>query len=139
MKKVITTSSTETQKLGAEVASKSVAGDIFGLIGDLGCGKTEFTRGFTTQLAENETVSSPSFSLINTYSNGTLKIHHFDFYRLNNADELIEIGFEEYTNDSDAIIIIEWADMFPEILPNNIQKIYFSQDPKNPDNRIIEL
>jgi len=104
---------------------------VYGLIGSLGSGKTEFVRGFIAALAPDAHVCSPSFTLVNTYRTDSFPVHHFDFYRLNTADELIEIGYEEYISNDEAVVFIEWADMFPEVLPESVRYIRFTEDEKH--------
>ncbi len=120
----------ETRAFGAKLAKHVVEGAVYGLIGSLGSGKTEFVRGFVTELSSNIVVHSPSFSIVNTYRTDKLIIHHFDFFRLNSATELIEIGFDEYL-DNESVCFIEWADSFPEVLPDNVKYIRFKEEKKN--------
>lgn len=131
---IVSTSVNETRDFGSSIAKKSEEGDVYALIGNLGVGKTEFTRGFISEFSSSVLVKSPSFSLVNTYSTTNFIIHHFDFYRLSIADELFEIGFFEYL-DGCAICIIEWADKFPEVLPETTKYIYFNDEKDG--NRII--
>ncbi|MBD3421910.1 MAG: tRNA (adenosine(37)-N6)-threonylcarbamoyltransferase complex ATPase subunit type 1 TsaE [Chitinivibrionales bacterium] len=126
----------ETRAAGARIAAAAEAGDTFGLIGKLGAGKTEFVRGFTACFARNARVTSPSFSLLNIYDTLRFPVYHFDFYRLNEAEELIEIGFEEYTT-ANGICLIEWADMFPEVMP--VDTIYVCFEEKADRSRLIEV
>ncbi len=120
-------STQETRAFGSQIADKSEAGMVYGLIGELGSGKTEFVRGFVSQLSQDAVVRSPSFSLVNTYQTSQFSVHHFDFYRLSRADELFEIGFDEYLADPQALCLIEWADMFPEVMPEHARYIQFSE------------
>ncbi len=133
---IITKSPEETRTFAATIAKECKPGTIFALIGTLGSGKTEFVRGFVTSLSTDSTVRSPSFTLVNTYETDSFPIHHFDFYRLCEPDELFEIGFDEYI-DSDAVCFIEWAEMFPEVLPDNITFIRFTEGEKH--SRIISI
>lgn len=119
-----TNSSNETQELGRKLASLVQPGDVIALEGGLGSGKTEMVRGFMKALNPKAIVRSPSFSLVNTYEADSFKVSHFDFYRLNSADELFEIGYEEYINP-DTVCLIEWAQMFEESLPANTKIIKF--------------
>jgi len=89
--------------------------NIINLNGNLGAGKTTFIKYFCKKYSINN-VTSPSFSIVNEYS-GTKKIYHFDFFRLKKVEELYDIGFEEYLNDEDAIVLIEWGNLMEEILP----------------------
>lgn len=130
------TSVAETREIGARLASRAKKGDVYALDGDLGCGKTELVRGFIGYFDQSIIVRSPSFSIVNTYLAGGFQVYHFDFYRLGEAGELFEIGFDEYTG-SDGICIIEWASMFPEVLPENTTMIRLFD--KGPSLREIHL
>ncbi|MFP4415705.1 MAG: tRNA (adenosine(37)-N6)-threonylcarbamoyltransferase complex ATPase subunit type 1 TsaE [Fibrobacterota bacterium] len=115
----------QTRECAARIAAACKPGDVIGLIGDLGAGKTEFVRGFVHFFDENAGVRSPSFSLVNSYETVRFPIHHFDFYRLGSPDELIEIGFDEYM-EGEGVCLIEWADMFSDVLPENTFYIHFT-------------
>lgn len=105
-----------TTAAGAACARGSNKGDVIALTGDLGAGKTQFVKGFVAELRSNDQVTSPTFTLIHEYSGGRLPVYHFDFYRLESADEVARLGFDEYLF-GDGVCIIEWADRFPELLP----------------------
>lgn len=126
MQKMIlkTNSVLETRQAGARFAGKISAGDIIVLDGGLGCGKTEFVRGIVESLDTSIIVRSPSFSIVNIYHSPAINLYHFDFYRIEKAVELDEIGFAEYCN-SDGACIIEWGLMFPEVLPAHMVLIKF--------------
>jgi tRNA threonylcarbamoyladenosine biosynthesis protein TsaE len=114
----------EMRALGAACAKKSSRTSVFGLVGDLGTGKTEYVRGFTDALTPTDIVRSPTFTLVNTYQTSVFPIHHFDFYRIKKPSELFDIGFEEYLDNG--ICLIEWADLFPQVLPPEIQYLRFA-------------
>ena len=114
----------QTRRLGATLAQKCRGGDVYGLVGALGTGKTEFVRGFVASLQADAGVRSPTFTLVNTYLTASFPIHHFDFYRLSRADDLREIGFYEYAG-VDGVCLVEWADMFPDVLPQGTRMIRF--------------
>src|SRR5271169_5224280 len=103
----------ETRDFGASTARNALGGEVYGLVGELGTGKTEFVRGFVAKLNPDAVVRSPSFTLVNIYETSCFPVYHFDFYRLKSAAELPEIGFQEYIR-SDGVCLIEWADMFKE-------------------------
>ncbi len=107
----------ETTKLAVEFAETIKQGDIIILNGNLGTGKTFFVKQ-AAKYFKISNVSSPTFSLVNEYE-GDLKIYHFDFYRINKAAELYDIGINDYFNDSSAVVFIEWGELIPEILPAN--------------------
>jgi len=114
--KTLTRCVDETRALGAQVAAGAKQGDCFVLEGDLGAGKTEFVRGFVSFLARKAAIKSPSFSILNIYETEWFPVYHFDFYRLTDASELIEIGFCEYISGT-GVCLVEWGTMFPEVLP----------------------
>ena len=105
-------------ELGAEFASAAKAGDVFGLIGTLGTGKTHWSKGFVGEIDPDAQVTSPTFSIVNEYRGGKLPMFHFDFYRLKSAAELVALGWDEYL-DENGIVICEWADLFPELMPEH--------------------
>jgi tRNA threonylcarbamoyladenosine biosynthesis protein TsaE len=132
----VTHSVEETRAVGAEIARSVKAGDVIGLVGELGAGKTEFVRGFVHALAPDARVQSPSFSLLNTYVAATFPVYHFDFYRLSDARELTEIGLADYLR-GDGVCLIEWAEMFPEVLPENVRMVRIVD--RGPSARSIDL
>lgn len=115
MKKYISQSPQETQKIAAELVSMLSPGSVVCMYGDLGAGKTAFVQGMTKALNIDEPVTSPTFTIVNEY-NGTLPLYHFDVYRIGSSDEMFEIGFDEYVN-GDGISVIEWAELIEDILP----------------------
>ena len=121
---ILSSSVDQTRQAGNRLAQSAHAGDIFALIGELGCGKTEFVRGFVASLCDSCNVRSPTFTIVNIYDTPAYPIYHFDFYRLKKAEELIEIGFSEYIQGQ-GVCFIEWADLFPQALPQNTCQIRF--------------
>jgi tRNA threonylcarbamoyladenosine biosynthesis protein TsaE len=105
----------ETTALAKEFVSELKGGEIIVLDGELGAGKTFFIKKGLESLGISN-VSSPTFALINEYY-GKIKVYHFDFYRIKNVNELYDIGYDDYLNDDEAIIFIEWGNLFPQILP----------------------
>ncbi len=112
---ILIESENETSDFAKKLTEVIKLGDIICLNGNLGAGKTFLIKEFCKYL-NIQNVSSPSFAIVNEY-NGTKKIYHFDFYRIKKIEELFDIGFEEYLLYRDVIIFIEWANLFPEILP----------------------
>lgn len=106
----------ETEQFAYELATKISAPQVICLTGDLGAGKTAFTRGFARYFGIDKGVSSPTFIIMHRYT-GTEIINHYDLYRLNDYDELLDIGFEEQIESG--ISLIEWPDSFMEYLPDN--------------------
>ena len=105
----------QTEAVGRALAGTLRGGEVITLRGDLGAGKTVFTRGLARGLGIASPILSPTFTIVREYA-GRLKLYHFDFYRLTEAEELQEIGFEEYMQP-EAVVVIEWAELFPEVLP----------------------
>ena len=118
----ISNSAAETIAAGAECAESAEVGDVFGLTGDLGAGKTQFVKGFVSGLGSAAEVTSPTFTLVHEYSDGRFPVYHFDFYRLDSADAVTALGWDEYVY-GDGVCIVEWADRFPELLPPHTRMI----------------
>lgn len=133
--RIETHSREETQELGKRLAGLLKPGDVIALEGDLGSGKTELVRGVMLALNPSQVVRSPSFSLVNSYNTPNFPVHHFDFYRLHSADDLFEVGYEEYLSP-EAVCFIEWAQMFEEALPKGVKIIHFVEASE--DVRVIE-
>ena len=111
-----TTSANETRTLGARLASSLRPGDVLLLFGDMGAGKSELTRGIARGLGIQGPVASPTFTILQVYDEGHIPLYHFDWYRLESADELYEMGMDEYLG-GDGIAIIEWPSQCPEAIP----------------------
>ena len=111
-----TNSPQETRALGRRLAGKLQAGDVLLLWGDLGAGKSELTRGIAEGLGVTATVTSPSFTILNVYDDGRVPLYHFDWYRLNSADELYEMGMDEYLG-GDGVAVVEWPSQCEEAIP----------------------
>jgi tRNA threonylcarbamoyladenosine biosynthesis protein TsaE len=114
----------ETVAMGHALADELRAGDVVALVGNLGAGKTHATKGIVAGLGCNADVTSPTFTLVHEYTGGRLSAVHFDFYRLNSAAEVISIGWDDYL-DAGGVLIVEWADRFPELLPENTRWFQF--------------
>lgn len=118
----ITQSPYGTVKLAEKVAKRVREGTVICLEGDLGAGKTLFVQSMARTLGVQGEVTSPTFNLMNIYE-GFCPIVHFDLYRLQTEEELEDIGFYEYTDFPDGIVFIEWADKFPDDMPDDYVKI----------------
>ncbi|WP_411825958.1 tRNA (adenosine(37)-N6)-threonylcarbamoyltransferase complex ATPase subunit type 1 TsaE [Luteolibacter sp. AS25] len=116
----------EMSECGARFASQAISGSVFALIGDLGAGKTHWSKGFIREIDSNATVSSPTFSIVNEYRDGRLPVFHFDFYRMKSEEELINLGWDEYLDES-GILICEWANLFPGLMPKDTIWLNISQ------------
>ena len=124
MSEVLIKTESEMIEYGKQLGAQSKPGDSLGLIGDLGAGKTHFTKGFALGIQCKSQVTSPTFSLLHEYREGSSCLYHFDLYRLKSEMELIEIGWEDYL-EIDGICIVEWADKFPEIMPEKMKWLEF--------------
>ena len=124
---VETHSEKETFELGKTLGEKAKPGDVFTLEGDLGVGKTIFTKGFAKGLQIEEAISSPTFTIVQVYESGRLPFYHFDVYRIGDVEEMDEIGFEDYVY-GDGVSMIEWANLIEEILPNNCRNILIEKN-----------
>lgn len=113
---------------GAQLAPTLVAGDVIALCGNLGAGKTQITRGIVAGMGSHADVTSPTFTLVHEYVDGRLPVFHFDFYRMENAAEVIGIGWDEFFSEP-GVIIVEWADMFPGLMPPNTRWFHIEALP----------
>ncbi|MBE7051688.1 MAG: tRNA (adenosine(37)-N6)-threonylcarbamoyltransferase complex ATPase subunit type 1 TsaE [Ruminococcaceae bacterium] len=111
----ITKSYDETHNLGVEFASKLKEGTLIALDGDLGAGKTAFTTGVASGFGVTETVTSPTFTIVNEYRSGRIPVFHFDVYRLSSMDDLYDIGWDDYVAQN-GIILMEWASIVKDDL-----------------------
>lgn len=88
------------------------------LTGRLGAGKTHFTKGLVEGLGCRESVTSPTFALLQEYHGGEVPVYHFDLYRLESVEEVLDLGWDDYL-EGDGIVVAEWGDKFPELFPEN--------------------
>ncbi len=115
----------EMEALGESLAAAAAAaGTVFALVGGLGAGKTRLAKGLARGAGYPGEVTSPTFALVHEYRGGRLPLFHFDLYRLKSADELLAIGWDEFL-DEPGILIVEWADLFPELLPPDTRWLRF--------------
>ncbi|WP_085993412.1 tRNA (adenosine(37)-N6)-threonylcarbamoyltransferase complex ATPase subunit type 1 TsaE [Oceanobacillus senegalensis] len=128
-----THSSDETMQLGEKLASLLKPGDVLTLEGDLGAGKTTFTKGLARGLGVKRTVNSPTFTIVKEYE-GRLPLYHMDVYRLENSDE--DIGFDEYFH-GEGITVVEWATFIEDFLPTERLNVKISY--QEGDSRVIEF
>ncbi len=117
----------ETKRIGYELGRRAQAGEVYCLKGDLGTGKTVFTKGFAEGLGITEHITSPTFTIINEYREGRIPLYHFDVYRIGDSDEMYDIGYEEYI-DGDGICLIEWAELIEDIIPKDAKWIVIEKD-----------
>ena len=109
----------EINDLAKNLAKKLENGGCVGLIGDLGAGKTTFTKKICECFGVTENVKSPTFTYVIEYSSGDVPVYHFDVYRINDSEEIYEIGFEDYIGEDGSVVIIEWADKILEEMPED--------------------
>jgi len=126
-------------QFAAQHAVDLTGGEVLALCGSLGAGKTHFTQGLARGLGINpNSVTSPTFTLVHEYVGGRLPLYHFDFYRLDAEEELLGVGWEEYL-DEPGIVVAEWADKFPHLLPASTQWWRIHADETQPGARILRL
>ena len=126
----------ETEAIARQVAKDLFAGSVLALKGELGSGKTLFTQGVVAGLEIDAVVTSPTFTIVHEYPGGRLPVYHFDFFRLENRESAERLGLEDYFF-GDGVSVIEWADRFPELIPEQARWISF--EIKSERERIITL
>ena len=128
MEKVFETySPEETLMIGKLLGENAGPGEVYALIGDLGAGKTVFTKGFAQGLGIEEPVNSPTFTILQIYEEGRIPLFHFDVYRIEEPEEMEEVGFDEYI-DGDGVCLIEWAGRIGELLPPDVIVVRIEKD-----------
>ena len=128
----------ETVKLGYRLGQVLQKGDTVCLTGDLGSGKTAFTGGIARALGIDGYITSPTFTIVNEYE-GRLPLYHFDVYRIGDAGEMFETGFDEYISGN-GVTVIEWADIIKEILPDERIEVSIEKDNLDrPESRLIKM
>ena len=132
-----TNSEKETWDLGFSLGEKACAGQVYTLVGDLGVGKTIFTKGLAKGLGIDEPVSSPTFTIVQIYDEGRIPFYHFDVYRIGDVEEMDEIGYEDYIY-GEGVSLIEWANLIEEILPEHYTEIKIRL-PEDYNMRILAL
>lgn len=139
----VVNSLTETENLAKKIAKKIENGMVILLYGDIGAGKTTFTKFLLNNLGVKSIVSSPTFTLLNEY-NGVFPVYHFDMYRIQSSDELYELGFEDYINSKispyvkTGLTLIEWPENVKDILPQNAVNIKIEKLGDNKRKFIVE-
>lgn len=123
----------DTFRLGFQMAEKAAPGDVIALLGDLGVGKTVFTKGFAAGLGIQEDISSPTFTILQLYEEGRLPLYHFDVYRIGDPEEMMEVGWDDYIYGN-GVCLIEWAnlieDLMEEIPDGKLKRITIEKNPK---------
>lgn len=121
-------SADDTRRWGLTLAESLQAGDVVALCGQLGAGKTQATKGIVAGLGSQADVTSPTFTLVHEYTDGRLPVFHFDFYRMEQSGEVLTLGWDEIL-DEPGVVIVEWADLFPELLPPHTRWFQFTLQP----------
>lgn len=130
-------SAQDTYEYGRRIGESAQPGCVICLDGDLGTGKTVFTKGVAAGLGITEPVVSPTFTIVQIYEEGRLPLYHFDVYRIDDPDEMEEIGYREYFY-GDGITIIEWSELIRELIPDDAVRITIRKDPaKGFDYRLV--
>ena len=119
----------ETLELAKKMGSEALPGQIICLEGDLGVGKTVFAKGLALGLGLSEPVSSPTFTIVKTYEGGRLPLYHFDVYRIEEPEEMEEIGYEDFFF-SDGLTVIEWPSRIEELIPEEAVRVRIEKDPR---------
>ncbi len=129
----------DTRNLGRKMGREAQPGEVYTLIGDLGVGKTVFTQGIADGLEIEESICSPTFTIVQEYEDGRMPFYHFDVYRIGDIEEMDEIGYEDYFY-GEGLCMIEWANLIQEILPAKRKEIIIEKDlEKDFDYRKITI
>ncbi len=136
MMEFYTASPQETEELGHRLGSQLKPGAIIAYYGDLGAGKTAFTRGLARGLGIEDPITSPTYTIVNEYE-GRIPLFHFDMYRLSCSDELFDIGWEDYLSRG-GVIAVEWSERVEDALEGALT-IRIRKDPERDDGRIITM
>ena len=132
-----TISPEETEAVGRKIAAKLLPGDIIAYYGDLGAGKTAFTRGLAAGLGVTEQVTSPTYTIVNEYLSGRMPLFHFDMYRLDDSDALFDIGWEDYL-ERGGVCVVEWSENVADALPSDAIIVSIARGEKD-NERIITV
>lgn len=139
MKQYESFSAEETYRIGYELGQSAQPGDVYAMDGDLGVGKTVFTKGVAAGLGIAETVNSPTFTILQIYESGRIPLYHFDVYRIEEPEEMEEVGIDDYLYGQ-GICLIEWAEQIRDILPPECRTIRIEKDlTKGVDYRRITI
>ena len=132
-------SAEETRVIAAKLAKEAQAGMIYAFRAEMGAGKTVFSQGFAKGLGIEGPVSSPTFTLLQVYEGGRLPLYHFDVYRIEDPEEMQEVGLDEYLF-GDGVCLIEWSELIEELLPEGCIRIIIEKDKSGDfDHRVIRV
>ena len=134
---ILTHSPEQTERLAEKIAALLVPGDVIAYYGGLGAGKTAFTRGLASGLGVTQSVTSPTYTIVNEYLSGRLPLFHFDMYRLGSADELFDIGWEDYLRRG-GVCAVEWSENVEEALEDPI-RVRIERTEEDDDSRLITI
>ena len=134
----ITNSPEETEKVGAALGNILAPGTVIAYRGDLGAGKTAFTRGLARGLGVREIVTSPTYTIVNEYLGGRMPLFHFDMYRLGSSDELFDIGWEDYL-ERGGVCAVEWSEQVAEAMPSDTIYVTIARCPEADNWRTITI
>ena len=137
MKIYTTDSVSATEKVGGELAKSIRKNDVVALFGDLGAGKTAFTRGLVRGLGIDSQVSSPTFALVNEYSGGGNKVYHYDMYRITSWDDLYSTGYFDCLQ-SGSVLVIEWSENIEAALPDDCIRVEIEKN-SDENSRTIKI
>ncbi|HYF37793.1 MAG TPA: tRNA (adenosine(37)-N6)-threonylcarbamoyltransferase complex ATPase subunit type 1 TsaE [Prosthecobacter sp.] len=118
-----------TFEWGRRLADSLNSGSVVALCGHLGAGKTQAVKGIVEGLGSRADVTSPTFTLVHEYLDGRAPIYHFDFYRMEREDEVLSLGWDDYMDDAAGIVLVEWADLFPRLMPAGTRWFTFEALP----------
>ncbi len=135
--KIRSASPEETREIAALLAEVAQPGDLIVLAGDMGAGKTCFAGGFAAGLEIHDRITSPTFTLVNTYD-GRVRLHHLDVYRLDQLHEALDLGLAELLDDG-SVTLIEWGDVISPVLPSDYLEIQMDYDDDDDDVRTMTL
>lgn len=127
----------EIDRLAVKVAKHMKNGGCLGLIGDLGAGKTTFTKKICGYYGIKENIKSPTFTYVIEYISGSVNVYHFDAYRIINPEEIYEIGFEDYVGEEGSVIIVEWANNISDEMPE--YTVYIEIEHNGEDTRKVSI
>jgi len=135
--RIVVTSAEQTKQVAQKLATLLQAQDLLLLAGDLGAGKTTFTKGLALGLGIKRNIKSPTFTLIREYKEGRLPLYHMDVYRLEDGGAE-DLGLEEYFN-GDGVSVVEWASFIPEEIPDSYLEIKLNKDDQDDNKRYIDF
>lgn len=137
MVELISHSENETKQIAMKIAAKLNIGDVIVLTGDYGSGKTKFTEGILDYFGFSGEISSPTFTIVNEHTSDDINVYHFDVCRLEDSDEFLAIGGDEYFEKG--ISIIEWGEIIEDVLPKDCIKIEFSRNLEVENDRKLQI